>query len=243
MGQSMKSLRGLLISSALALSLVAPARLSLFTWTQSSLTLASHFSFIQPTHAITEADLDFDGWEEEVILQDGVAHIRRGVVTLWSSPPEWQVKQASITDLNLDGQLEVTLLLWRDFAPWPIDAFLVHPGRIQGFHDRHGQSCHLILIGLRRHAFCEIWAGSALVDPLLSFTTADLNGDGRDELIALENHYDEPREIGRTVTVWEWNGFGFSLLSRGPEGSIRALLAVRTPNKTNLLLIQGIPWR
>ena len=243
MDKSTKSLRGLLISSVLALSLVAPARLSLFTWTQSSLTPALHFPLIQPSTTTTEADLDADGWTEQVILQDGIAYIRRGVVKLWSSPPEWQVTQAKITDLNLDGQPEVTLLLWRDFAPWPIDAFLAHPGRIQGFHDQHGQSCHLILIGWRRQAFGEIWAGSALVDPLFSFTTADLNSDGRDELIALEGHYDEPREMGRAVTVWEWNGFGFSLLSRGPEGSFRSLLAVRTPNNIDLLLVQGNPWR
>ncbi|TET81122.1 MAG: hypothetical protein E3J37_09770, partial [Anaerolineales bacterium] len=153
MDKSTKSLRGLLISSVLALSLVAPARLNLFTWTQTSLTPALHFPLIQPTTTITEADLDADGWTEQVILQDGIAYIRRGVVTLWSTPPEWQVTQAKITDLNLDGQPEVALLLWRDFAPWPIDAFLAHPGRIQGFHDQHGQSCHLILIGWRRQAF------------------------------------------------------------------------------------------
>jgi hypothetical protein len=236
-------LRGLLLSSALALCLVAPARLQLFIWEQGAFVQTPFPASIQPKKLNNTVDLDNDGLLEQVILKKSIVTIQRDDTSLWSSPPNWEVKQVEITDLNHDGQPEVTLLLWRDFAPWPIDDYLVHPGRIQNFHDRLGYSCHLILIGWRQQAFREIWAGSALIDPLLTFATADLDKDGKDELIALEGRYDDHLGLNNAITVWQWNGFGFTLLSRGPQGYFHAFRVVRSTDTTNLLLVQGISWR
>jgi hypothetical protein len=233
----------LLLTSALALSLIAPARIHLLSWGQAGLSSTAYPSSLQHTGGSLEADLNDDGQLEQVALHNGTAVIKRNAVSLWGSPPDWQVRQAQITDLDHDGDPEVALLIWRDFAPWPIDKYLVYPGRIQDFHDRQERSCHLIMIGWRRQVFTEIWAGSALVDPLIAFTTADLDHDQRQELIALEGRYDHSYRIGQSVTVWEWNGFGFSLLSRGPQGRFYDLITVRSPSGSDLLLIQGIFWR
>ena len=243
MDHSKYLLRSLLLNSALALCLVAPARLQLFIWEQGALIHAPFPTPLQPINQSNTVDLDNDGQLEQVTLKDSIVTIQRDGSSLWSSPPNWEVKQVEITDLNHDGQPEATLLLWRDFTPWPIDDYLVHPGRIQNFHDRRGDSCHLILIGWRQQAFREIWAGSALIDPLISFATADLDNDGRDELIALESRYDDNLGLNNAITVWYWNGFGFTLLSRGPQGYIHAFRVVRTTEPINLLLVQGISWR
>jgi hypothetical protein len=159
---------------------------------------------------------------------------------VWSSPNDWEVVQTRITDLNRDGSPEVALLLWREFSPWPIDAYIPHPGRIQDFHNRENRSCHLILIGWRHGAYRELWAGSALADPLIDFTPADINQDGYQELIALESRYDAHILESSAITLWEWNGFGFTLLSRGPRGHFHSLATLQTPHGQELLLAQGI---
>jgi hypothetical protein len=240
MNHSTNSRFFLLLTSALALSLIAPARIHLLSWQQAGFSSAAYIPSLQPNGKPLEADLDGDGQLEQVALHKGVAVIQRKTVSLWVSPPDWQVSQAQITDLNRDGDPEIALLIWRDFAPWPIDKYLVYPGRIQDFHDRRERSCHFVLIGWRRQAFVEIWAGSALVDPLIAFTTADLDHDQKQELIALEGRYDHSYRIGQSVTVWEWNGFGFSLLSREPQGRFYDLITVRSPSGFDLLLVQGI---
>jgi hypothetical protein len=132
----------------------------------------------------------------------------------WQSPSAWRVDQARMTDLNRDGIPEVTLLIWRPFRPWPVDAWLPHGGRIENFHDAGGMSCHIILIGWKQASFRELWAGSAMANPVKSFTVADLEGNGRQYLITLEAEYDDPAfDPARRLKVWEWNGFGFTAVN------------------------------
>jgi hypothetical protein len=166
-----------------------------------------------PVLPLYEADLNYDGTTERIAFHGTGVSILRGQESLWTSPPEWQIRMAQITDLNRDGRPELTLLVWRPFAPWPVDAVLPHGGRIAGFHDAQNQSCHIILIGWAGGRFRELWAGSALAEPLLYFYAADWNGDGRQELMAVETEYDHPLK-GRALSLWEWNGFGFSLMGR-----------------------------
>ena len=173
---------------------------------------------VTPLPVLTEADLDGDGILEHIRLEDGQAGLYGGAggeEPLWQSPAEWQVKQAQVTDLNRDGQPEAALLVWRPFQPWPVDSYLVNPGRIQDFQDKKGRSCQLILVGWITGEWREVWAGSALADPLLTFAAADLDGNFSQELIVLEKHYNDAAFLpARALSVWEWNGFGFSLLSR-----------------------------
>jgi len=106
----------LLISSALALSLVSPSRLNLLAWTAGGFTAMPFPAAPLTASAISSADLDGDGQEESLELIEGIATILRGDDVLWSSPVNWRVIQSSISDFNHDGQPEVALLLWREFA-------------------------------------------------------------------------------------------------------------------------------
>jgi hypothetical protein len=161
------------------------------------------------------ADMNGDGIPEEIRLEDGQVGLQQAGSLLWSSPNDWQVQSASLADLNLDGEMELVLLVWRPWQPWPVDRVLPYGGRIADFQNEAGLSCHLILIGWRGQAFGERWAGSALADPLTRFTAADLDGDGQEELAALEGNYaDPPGGPARSLTIWKWNGFGFTLVDR-----------------------------
>ncbi len=166
---------------------------------------------IQPT---TQADFNRDGLAEILVLVHGHLTIISSGKSVWQSPSSWTVIQAEITDLNQDGTPEATLLVWRPFRPWPVDQWLPHGGRIADFQDGEGNSCHIILIGWRGNSYGELWAGSALADPVKSFAAADLNGDNAQELVTLEGTYADSRLTpAHGLKAWKWNGFGFTIVS------------------------------
>jgi hypothetical protein len=170
---------------------------------------------IKPYPQLTEADFNNDGLIENLLLTgDGIATIMMQDQVAWQSPPAWNVVEAEITDLNHDGKPEATLLLWRPFQPWPSDKWIAHGGRIADFHDRAGNSCHIILIGWDGHGYRELWAGSALAEPVIMFSAADLNADGKQELVTLEARYaTRGASHPDTVKIWAWNGFGFTVMA------------------------------
>ena len=158
----------------------------------------------KPLPPVLQADLDQDGEAEQLVLESNQARLVSKNGTVWKSPDNWQVAQARLTDLNQDGQIELTMLVWRPFKPWPIDAYLPHGGRIQSFQNAQGFSCHLILVGFKGGKYRELWAGSALAEPLHSFSAADVDGDGDQELVALESDYSDPENApARSLTFWE----------------------------------------
>ncbi|NPV55068.1 MAG: VCBS repeat-containing protein [Anaerolineae bacterium] len=166
-----------------------------------------------------QADLDGNGSPECLSLRQRRLSILdcAGGETQWQSPAGWRVWQAGVGDLNRDGQPEAVLLVWRPFQPWSVDRVMPHGGRIDSHQNFWRQSCHVILIGFGGGRWRELWAGSALARPLLAFAAADLDGDGWQELAVLETDYrllQVPPAAG--LAVWEWNGFGFDLVTRRP---------------------------
>jgi hypothetical protein len=146
------------------------------------------------------------------------------------------VEQARITDLNRDGVPEVTLLVWRPFKPWPVDAWLPHGGRIESFQDAREMSCHIILVGWRQGIYRELWAGSAMSHPVKDFVAADLRGNGRQYLVALEGEYADPVSApARRLKVWEWNGFGFAIVHE-LDGSFHFIGTAQTSGGQTLIL-------
>jgi hypothetical protein len=186
---------------------------------------------------VAQTDFDGNGTPEKLSVPDGHAIISSGGEAVWQSPETWRVIQAGITDLNRDGSLEATLLVWRPFRPWPVDQWLPHGGRIADFHDTEGNSCHIILIGWREGRYRELWAGSALAEPVRSFAVADLNGDNAQELVTLEGRYADSRSApARALKVWEWNGFGFTVVST-IEGTFDKIALVQADAGHILILV------
>ena len=192
----------------------------------------------RPVAAETSADFDGDGLPEMLVLTRGRAAIQTGSQIRWQSPGPWQVQQAMLADLNRDGFPEAALLVWRPFKPWLVDAWLPNGGRINNFHDSRGLSCHIILIGWYQNSFRERWAGSALAEPINRFAVADLRRNGQQYLITLEGEYDDPPSApSRQLKVWEWNGFGFTVVSE-LEGPFSLMAIARAEDGRVLILAQ-----
>jgi hypothetical protein len=220
--------RTALLLVVIALASVSPAPLHLWQLENLQLKQAPISSRLHVIRVEASSDLDRDGVPEILTLSNGRASILTGGRTRWQSPPAWQVVQAQVTDLNHDGLAEITLLVWRPFKPWPVDTWLPSGGRIKNFHDSKDRSCHVILIGWKQGVFRELWAGSALAEPVKSFAVANLMENDRQYLVALTGQYDDaPSALSRRLKVWEWNGFGFTVVNELEDSSSR-LVPVQT---------------
>jgi hypothetical protein len=221
----------------LTLGLASPARIHTLKLIDSRLTNIPMPPGTTPVIPGEQTDFDKNGLPETIGLSDGRATIQTGSVVRWQSPKDWDVHQAIIADLNHDNLPELILLVWRHFKPWPVDAWLPNSGRIQNFHNSAGQSCHIILIGWYQNSFRERWAGSALAEPVKALASADLAGNGKQFLVTLETSYEDPLSApARNLKVWEWNGFGFSIVSK-MDGKFDRLVIARTENEPMLIMV------
>ncbi len=228
--------RAFLILGVAALLLVSPAPLRAWRMDPSSLARISLPLHVRLSTMDTSADLDGDKQPERLALAAGRAAIWKEKQMLWQSPPAWRVEQAQVTDLNRDGIPEITLLVWRPFKPWPVDTWLPHGGRIEDFHDTNGMSCHIILIGWKQGGYRELWAGSAMANPVKGFRAADLGGHRQQYLVTLEGEYSDPRSApARRLKVWEWNGFGFTVVNELDE-SFPFMGIAHTENSQEVIL-------
>jgi hypothetical protein len=66
---------------------------------------------------------------------------------------------------------------------------------------------------------------------------ADLNGDKGQELVTLEGSYSDPRSApARAIKVWEWNGFGFTVVS-SLAGTFDKMALVQAGDGRDLILV------
>jgi poly-gamma-glutamate synthesis protein (capsule biosynthesis protein) len=125
---------------------------------------------------------------------------------IWESPDEWWVPDFFLGDADNDSILELNLLVWKSGSFGPHKPFWI---------TREDMSIknHLFIFKLAGGAFKPVWQSSNLDRPNYQAALADLNGDGKNELIVTEGDYADPgvREVG----VWQWNGWGFSKISYG----------------------------
>ena len=149
-----------------------------------------------------QIDLTGDGIPEKVRRSGEQVFIYRAGTEVWRGDADWQVTDLALGDPNDDGRGEVILALWKPDEE----------GNLQS---------HPFIIGYRRGIYRDIWGGSAVAAPIYEVELGDIDGDGAQELMVLE-------QAGagdlRTLSVWDWHGWGFSLLWRSPAGAYRELV-------------------
>lgn len=151
----------------------------------------------------TEGDIDLtgDGLPETVWLEGETLCVAQAGVEIWRSDPAWRVVDVALGDPNDDGRYEILAALWK---PDDTGALTSHP----------------FIIGHRGGAVKVIWGGSAVAHGLHEIALADVDGDGVEELVVLESAHpgDGPDAVQRTLSVWDWHGWGFNLRWRSEPG-------------------------
>jgi hypothetical protein len=151
-----------------------------------------------------EIDLTGDGMSEQVRRIGKQVVVYRDGVEVWRSLPEWQVVDLALGDPNDDGRGELLLAFWK-----PNTAGVPRS--------------HLFIIGYREGLYRTLWGGSEVGDPIHEVELGDVDGDGVQELIVLE---ERDGGLERAVAIWRWYGWGFSLVWRSSEGRYRDLMLI-----------------
>jgi len=151
-------------------------------------------------------DLTGDGVPETILREGETLRVLQDDVEIWRSDPAWRVVDVALGDPNDDGRYEILAALWK-----PDDTGVL--------------TSHPFIIGYRGGAVKVIWGGSAVTHGIHEITLADVDDDGVEELIVLESAQpgDGPDVTERTLSVWDWHGWGFNLRWRSEPGRYRNL--------------------
>jgi len=155
-------------------------------------------------------DLTGDGLPEHVRRLGERVIIHQDGVEAWRSPATWQVVDLALGDPNDDGRGELLLALWKP----GLDG--LEPS---GSGTENTLRSRPFIIGYRGGDYRTLWGGSAVADPIHEVELGDIDGDAAEELIVLEGE----GQRQRTVSVWRWHGWGFSLIWRSRPGEYRDL--------------------
>ncbi len=149
-----------------------------------------------------EIDLTGDGVVELVRREGEQIVIYSEGAEVWRGLPEWRVVDMALGDPNDDGRMEAILALWKE--------------------DEAGiPRSHPFIIGHRGGRYTLLWGGSPVAWPIHELELGDVTGDGVDNLVVLEETAGSQQ---RTISIWRWHGWGYTLLWRSPPGPYRDLV-------------------
>ncbi len=139
-----------------------------------------------------KVDLDRDGKSETLILdakREKTLAIYQGKTKVWSGIPRVLKPWKMITgDVDGDGKLDILFGVHKSTRFMPFD-----------------HNC-LFIWGFDGKQATKKWLGSSLSKPFSDFLAFDIDGDGEDELIALE----QKQSGKKCIVVYSWIGFGFA---------------------------------
>jgi len=162
-------------------------------------------------------DLTGDGRVEQIWLHNGRIHIYRENELIWQSPEMWKVIDLALGDPNDDGRFEIL-------------------AAVNGNKDGKSTSQPFIL-GYRSGMLRQLWGGSPVSDPIREVELGDLDADGKQELVVIEE-----RGLGKqAVAVWKWHGWGFSLFWRSLDDRYTDLLVQELDDGEEVINV-GLSW-
>ena len=162
-------------------------------------------------------DLNGNGIPEIVRLENGRISVYEDDLLEWESPQEWHVLDAALGDPNDDGRGEIMLAL-------------------QKLDSKGVLASHPFLIGHRGGVYRQLWGGSALTIPIREVDLADVDGDGKQELVVLEVQPDGMK----TIAVLRWDDWVFRLFWRSVPGKFVDLQVRATGENQKVITIAQI---
>jgi hypothetical protein len=151
-------------------------------------------------------------------IREGRLEVRQNDKTIWTSPLAWQVQEAHMADLNGDGEEEIAALT---MAPGEF-------GRIKPFwvtQDDKGVRQHIYIFNLKDNVFHPVWMASRVYRPTCAFRLGRILQNGRDQLVTLDAEKTASSSTCQAsyVSIWDWNGWGFSLVWQSATGTYDGL--------------------
>ncbi len=162
------------------------------------------------------ADLNNNSILEYYSLKKGRLTISEKKKIIWRSPSNWWISSFVLADSNNDGVKDINLLLWKSGDFGPSKPFWVKKNDMSVKN-------HFFLLDFVNGNIQQIWGSSNLSRPNCQFQVADIDNDGKNELIVLEGKYQNAGCKGNHVAVWRWDGWGFTKVWRSLEGSFSSL--------------------
>ena len=181
------------------------------------------------------ADLDNNSVFENYNLENGRLTIRENKRKIWQSPSEWWIDDFVLADSINDGIVNINLSLWRSGNFGTSKPFWVKENDMSVKN-------HFFVLGLSSGSIKQVWGSSNLAEPNCEFKIADVDNDGKNDLVVIEGDYSQKPECnGNYVAVWKWNGWGFSNEWRSEKGNFSNLEIEKIDGKSCIIVDQNTP--
>lgn len=176
------------------------------------------------------ADLDNNSAQETYSLENGQLSITENSKIIWQSPNDWWVDDFILADSNNDGVLDMNLSLWKSGNFGTSKPFWIKENDMSVKN-------HFFVFDLANGTMKPIWGSSNLGVPNCEFRIADIDVDGKNDLITIEGDYaQKPACKENYVAVWKWNGWGFSNEWRSEKGNFSNLEIEKNDGKSYIIV-------
>ena len=177
-----------------------------------------------------QADLDNNSESETYVLENGRLTITEKAKLIWQSPSDWWIDNYILADSNNDGVIDINLSVWKIGNFGNSKPFWVK-------EDDLSLKNHLFIFDLRSGIIKPIWQSSNLETQSCEFTFADVDNDGKKDLLVIEGDYSQAPEFqGDYIALWRWNGWGFSNDWRSEKGNYSGLNIEKNNTGDNIII-------
>jgi len=178
------------------------------------------------------ADLDNDSIPEIYSLENGLLAITENLKIVWQSPDDWWIDDFILADSNNDGISDINLSLWKTGDFGSSKPFWVKENDMSVKN-------HFFVFDFIGDTMKQIWGSSNLGEPNCEFQIADIDNDGKNDLIVIEGDYSQkPKCNGNYIAVWKWNDWGFSNEWRSEKG-IFSNLEIKKNDGKNYIVVDS----
>lgn len=177
-----------------------------------------------------QADLDNNSILENYDLEDGRLTITENEKMIWQSPSDWWIDNFALADSNNDGVVDINLSLWKSGSFGTSKPFWIKENDISVKN-------HFFVLDFSGGTIKQVWGSSNLAEPNCEFKIADVDNDGKNDLVVVEGDYSQKLKCtGNYVAVWKWNDWGFSNEWRSEKGNFANLEIEKIDEKSYIVV-------